>query len=159
MRPYFGNTNTNATSAVNMDTRCSTEFDNCSKRRFRTNFTEGQSLVLEEAFQESHYPDQTAKRAMSILLDIPEDRITVWFQNRRAKWRRKETRDRERKTADYGSSNNVPRSNQTISSVPERHFEQCPSTAHASFFKPFATAPIQSQHVNLDNNFLYQTQY
>ncbi|VDK61964.1 unnamed protein product [Cylicostephanus goldi] len=49
------------------------------KRRFRTNFTEAQSLLLEEAFQESHYPDQTAKKDMAEKLDIPEDRITVWF--------------------------------------------------------------------------------
>uniref|UniRef100_A0A0N4W1M6 Homeobox domain-containing protein n=1 Tax=Haemonchus placei TaxID=6290 RepID=A0A0N4W1M6_HAEPC len=49
------------------------------KRRFRTNFTEAQSLVLEEAFQESHYPDQTAKKGMAEKLDIPEDRITVNF--------------------------------------------------------------------------------
>ncbi|KAK5974546.1 Homeobox protein dsc-1 [Trichostrongylus colubriformis] len=66
------------------------------KRRFRTNFTEAQSLLLEEAFQESHYPDQTAKKDMAEKLDIPEDRITVWFQNRRAKWRRKEMREKER---------------------------------------------------------------
>ncbi|KJH41828.1 homeobox domain protein [Dictyocaulus viviparus] len=47
------------------------------KRRFRTNFTEAQSLLLEEAFQESHYPDQAAKKHMAEKLDIPEDRITV----------------------------------------------------------------------------------
>ncbi|KAK6034467.1 homeobox domain protein, partial [Cooperia oncophora] len=46
------------------------------KRRFRTNFTEAQSLLLEEAFQESHYPDQSAKKDMAEKLDIPEDRIT-----------------------------------------------------------------------------------
>ncbi|ETN70686.1 homeobox domain protein [Necator americanus] len=75
------------------------------KRRFRTNFTEAQSLLLEEAFQESHYPDQTAKKGMAEKLDIPEDRITVWFQNRRAKWRRKEMREKEKSRYDQFPSN------------------------------------------------------
>uniref|UniRef100_A0A0N4ZCF8 Homeobox domain-containing protein n=1 Tax=Parastrongyloides trichosuri TaxID=131310 RepID=A0A0N4ZCF8_PARTI len=66
---------------------------NC-KRRLRTNFTETQSLYLEEAFLESHYPDHASKRAMAKNLQIPEDRITVWFQNRRAKWRRVECREK-----------------------------------------------------------------
>ncbi|KHN82188.1 Visual system homeobox 1 [Toxocara canis] len=71
--------------------------DKANRRRFRTNFTENQSIALEEAFQESHYPDQNSKRNLSMILDVPEDRITVWFQNRRAKWRRKELREREKK--------------------------------------------------------------
>ncbi|KIH66295.1 homeobox domain protein [Ancylostoma duodenale] len=75
------------------------------KRRFRTNFTEAQSLLLEEAFQESHYPDQTAKKDMAEKLDIPEDRITVWFQNRRAKWRRKEMREKEKSRYDQFATN------------------------------------------------------
>ncbi|KAI1725439.1 homeobox domain-containing protein [Ditylenchus destructor] len=71
------------------------EEENCGyKRRLRTNFTESQSLALEELFQVSHYPDQSAKREMATTLGIAEDRITVWFQNRRAKWRRKENRQR-----------------------------------------------------------------
>lgn len=61
------------------------------KRRLRTNFSDDQSAALECAFAHSHYPDQLTKRAMSIALCIPEHRITVWFQNRRAKWRRKIT--------------------------------------------------------------------
>ncbi|CAI4220865.1 unnamed protein product [Auanema sp. JU1783] len=60
------------------------------KRRCRTNFTEAQSVYLEQTFQDSHYPDQATKKILSERLGIPEDRITVWFQNRRAKWRRKE---------------------------------------------------------------------
>ncbi|CAJ0583525.1 unnamed protein product, partial [Mesorhabditis spiculigera] len=71
------------------------ESEEAKKRRLRTNFTEEQSLILEKAFLASHYPDQNSKRAMAINLEIPEDRITVWFQNRRAKWRRKEIKDKD----------------------------------------------------------------
>ncbi|CAI5453949.1 unnamed protein product [Caenorhabditis angaria] len=71
-----------------------------ARRRFRTNFTEQQSLFLEDSFRDSHYPDHKSKKDMATLLNIPEDRITVWFQNRRAKWRRKELRDKERSRSD-----------------------------------------------------------
>ncbi|EFO98260.1 CRE-DSC-1 protein [Caenorhabditis remanei] len=67
-----------------------------NRRRFRTNFTEQQSSFLEDSFKESHYPDHKSKKHMANYLNIPEDRITVWFQNRRAKWRRKEHRQRDR---------------------------------------------------------------
>ncbi|UMM43785.1 hypothetical protein L5515_019146 [Caenorhabditis briggsae] len=82
------------------------------KRRFRTNFTEHQSLFLEDSFKESHYPDHKAKRHMADFLNIPEDRITVWFQNRRAKWRRKEHRQRDRN-----------RSTETFSNTPNTSFD------------------------------------
>ncbi|CAL2051560.1 unnamed protein product [Caenorhabditis brenneri] len=75
------------------------------KRRFRTNFTEHQSMFLEDSFKDSHYPDHKAKKHMADYLNIPEDRITVWFQNRRAKWRRKEHRQRDKiKTEAFASA-------------------------------------------------------
>uniref|UniRef100_A0A915ESA7 Homeobox domain-containing protein n=1 Tax=Ditylenchus dipsaci TaxID=166011 RepID=A0A915ESA7_9BILA len=75
--------------------------ENCinSQRRLRTNFSEYQSRALELSFQQSHYPEQAVKREMALKLRLPEDRITVWFQNRRAKWRRKESRQRDKLTA------------------------------------------------------------
>uniref|UniRef100_A0A1I7T1S8 Homeobox domain-containing protein n=1 Tax=Caenorhabditis tropicalis TaxID=1561998 RepID=A0A1I7T1S8_9PELO len=74
------------------------------KRRFRTNFTEQQSMFLEASFTDSHYPDHKAKKHMADYLNIPEDRITVWFQNRRAKWRRKEHRQRDKTKNELFSS-------------------------------------------------------
>uniref|UniRef100_A0A914VGT9 Homeobox domain-containing protein n=1 Tax=Plectus sambesii TaxID=2011161 RepID=A0A914VGT9_9BILA len=55
--------------------RC-VEDEAAAKRRFRTNFSDAQSAVLEERFQQTHYPDQTAKRQLARSLDIAEDRIT-----------------------------------------------------------------------------------
>ncbi|CAB3399404.1 unnamed protein product [Caenorhabditis bovis] len=75
-----------------------------ARRRFRTNFTEHQAMFLEDAFRESHYPDHKSKKDMATCLNIPEDRITVWFQNRRAKWRRKEMREKERSRGDFQAS-------------------------------------------------------
>uniref|UniRef100_A0A914H8F6 Homeobox domain-containing protein n=1 Tax=Globodera rostochiensis TaxID=31243 RepID=A0A914H8F6_GLORO len=59
-----------------------------SRRRSRTNFSEAQCALLEMTFSHTHYPDHQMKREIAFRLGIASDRVTVWFQNRRSKWRR-----------------------------------------------------------------------
>ncbi|KAF7623604.1 Homeobox domain protein [Meloidogyne graminicola] len=58
------------------------------EKRFRINFSEEQIELLESVFSSSHYPDNITRKELAQKTGLSVDRITVWFQNRRAKFRK-----------------------------------------------------------------------
>ncbi|XP_068938514.1 homeobox protein NOBOX-like [Petaurus breviceps papuanus] len=60
------------------------------RKKTRTLYRTDQLKELEKMFQEDHYPDSDKRKEIALAVGVTPQRIMVWFQNRRAKWRKVE---------------------------------------------------------------------
>ncbi|XP_040151185.1 retinal homeobox protein Rx isoform X1 [Anopheles arabiensis] len=99
-----------------------TDPNGIKKKKTRTTFTAYQLEELEHAFERAPYPDVFAREELALKLNLSESRVQVWFQNRRAKWRKREP---PRKSAYLGNNSPSAPMNGPIGTS----FSQFPQTA------------------------------
>ncbi|XP_051246026.1 uncharacterized protein LOC127357706 [Dicentrarchus labrax] len=91
------------------------------KKKTRTLYSTDQLEHLEALFQKDHYPDAEKRKVIAASVGVTPQRIMVWFQNRRAKWRKVErsiTAKVEHRQSRAGCSSSSPLHQQINPTLP-----------------------------------------
>ena len=65
-------------------------------------FTYHQRMTLESRFQLHHYLNRRERYHLSLYLGLTEHQIKIWFQNRRVKFRHRQTAEKQRTNLSRG---------------------------------------------------------
>eukprot|EP00096_Caligus_rogercresseyi_P012483 TRINITY_DN5236_c0_g1_i1.p1 TRINITY_DN5236_c0_g1~~TRINITY_DN5236_c0_g1_i1.p1 ORF type:complete len:337 (-),score=121.83 TRINITY_DN5236_c0_g1_i1:279-1289(-) len=66
------------------------EEDDKKKKKVRTTFTGRQIFELEKMFESKKYLSSSERSDMAKILNVTEQQVKIWFQNRRTKWKKQE---------------------------------------------------------------------
>ncbi|XP_076087989.1 uncharacterized protein LOC143058374 [Mytilus galloprovincialis] len=114
------------------------------KRRKKTNYSAEQVEFLEQVFIISNYPCKKKLEAIALRLNLPEDRVRNWFQNRRARLKRMYKKQQQQLQESMLQTLQQPSGMTTASSSPIT-LPQSLSTVKGNAPGSFYTTPINMQ--------------